>query len=120
MQEIKTKYGSLYYEETPMDGFAILSSDKKVIGYVGNVHEFIHQVEINQRNWSDFIQFLAEYFDQPIMYSLTLKDLKNNLHDYQVETYGKTALTKRKCNKIVNEDYVIIGEHYMLFDFIEY
>lgn len=119
MKEIKTKFGSLYYEETPMDGFAILSSDEKVIGYVDNVLEFIHQIEINQENWSDFIQFLAEYFDQPIMYALTLQDLKNEYYDYNVETYEECADTKRECNKIIKDEYVIIGEHYMLLDYTE-
>jgi hypothetical protein len=119
MEEIKTKFGSLYYEETPVDGYAILSSDEKVIGYVGGIRGFIHQVEINQETWSDFVQFLAEYFDQPTMYSPTLQGLKDNFYDYQIETYlKKGAYPKRKCNRLVKENYVVIGEHYMLFDFI--
>lgn len=119
MQEIKTKFGSLYYEETPVDGYAILSSDEKVISYVDNVQEFVHQVEINQDNWSDFIQFLAEYFDQPILYALKLQNLKDMVYAYNVEANKKNALTKRQSNKIVKDGYVIIGEHYMLFDFTE-
>lgn len=122
MKEIETKFGSLYYEETPADGYALLSSDEKVLFYVENksiLDDFIYDIQ-NQDTWSDFIQYLVEYTDQPIMYALKLKDLKDSFYEYNIEANNKCPLTKSKCNKIVNEDYVIIGKHYMLFDFIEY
>ena len=121
MKEIKTKFGSLYYEETPMDGFAILSSDEKVLFYVENksiLNDFIYDIQ-HQDTWSDFIQYLAEYTDQPIMYALKLQDLKDRAYEYNVETHNESALTKRQCNKIVKDEYVIIGKHYMLLDFTE-
>ena len=122
MKPIETKFGTLYYEETPIDGYAILSSDEKVLFYVEDksiLNDFIYDIQ-HQETWSDFIQYFAEYTDQPIMYAMTLQDLKNRFHDYQVETYLDNARTKREDNKIVKEECVIIGEHYMLFDFTEY
>lgn len=119
MKEIETKFGSLYYEETPADGYALLSSDEKVIAYFGHNPKGVEHEFKSCKTWNEFVELLQSYAE-PFMWALSLKDLKDNFHDYQVETYGKTALTKSKCNKIVNEDYVIIGKHYMLFDFIEY
>ena len=121
MTEIKTKYGSLYYEETPIDGYAILSSDEKVLFYVGDksiLNDFIYDIQ-HQETWSDFIQYLAEYSDQPIMYAPTLQELKNEYYQYNLETYEECADTKRECNKIIKDEYVIIGEHYMLLDYTE-
>lgn len=121
MKEIKTKFGSFYYEETPVDGFAILSSDEKVLFYIlseQSLNDFIYDIQ-HQDTWTDFIQYLAEYTDQPIMYALKLQDLKDRVYEYNVETHNESALTKRECNKIVKNEYVIIGKHYMLLDFTE-
>lgn len=114
MIRIITKFGTLF-----LDGKVLKSEDKKtIVIYVDNFNPLPELQELSTiQTWHDFINQFSEMLGLPIMYALTLQELKNEFYSWQVETYNFEARKKRQTNKIVSNKYLKLGEHFMLIGY---